>query len=528
MRNGMNDGAGATRGESVHRLSRFMRDVALSRAAPPPQPGSVEALAGVFIAEVRRIWEDRNVGDYLAASEARRHVWHCWMASERDTIERRFRAFPALALRRLTAHKARDLLAGAYGSCPPGLVKALGRCGPEARSREFYRNLVLALKGEPGRAKAVWHAPVLTDALVLEATSLPAQTPAPRPTPFGSPIVDLDAMAGEHLNTAPLPAPPWAGTARLRPLTSRQDLRDMGRRLRNCMRSWGRVRVAAEAITAGREAYYAWDAPGPGLLRFALGPMGWSLAEWLGTDNDPLSDEAESEIIASLEGWPGVTVSAPRGKKRRTMEHRPRFTPDGRRICRYTGEVRDLLDCLERRVTSARWPPARSVRGLTAGRRAIPAPVLVRPQLSQRSGIGGPRRGAHRMDRYETHRLAQFAASALALDEEGLRRRAGRPQRSVAKWMVEHAEHLGWHEPIPVDGDAFDMPIGRLDRKNWEALRPAAEALRAAAKAPAPRASGLERRIAWLGRTLSLDALDAAILALAVRAALHRPLYRLA
>ncbi len=86
------------------------------------------------------------------------------------------------------------------------------------------------------------------------------------------------------------------------------------------------------------------------------------------------------------------------------------------------------------------------------------------------------------MDRYETHRLVQFAASALAIDEEGQRRRAGRPQRSVAKWMVEHAERLGWHEPIPVDGDAFDMPIGRLDRKNWEALRPAAEALRTVAE----------------------------------------------
>ena len=64
----------------------------------------------------------------------------------------------------------------------------------------------------------------------------------------------------------------------------------------------------------------------------------------------------------------------------------------------------------------------------------------------------------------------------------GQRRRAGRPQRSVAKWMVEHAERLGWHEPIPVDGDAFDMPIGRIDRRNWEALRPAAEALRAVAR----------------------------------------------
>ncbi len=132
------------------------------------------------------------------------------------------------------------------------------------------------------------------------------------------------------------------------------------------------------------------------------------------------------------------------------------------------------------------------------------------------------------MDRYETHRLAQLAAAAMAVDEEGLRRRLGRPQRSVAKWIVEHAEQFGWHEPIQVDGDVFDMPFGRLDRKTWDALRPAAEALRDAAKAAAPRASGLERRIGWLARTLSLDALDGAILALTVRAALQRPVNRLA
>ncbi len=132
------------------------------------------------------------------------------------------------------------------------------------------------------------------------------------------------------------------------------------------------------------------------------------------------------------------------------------------------------------------------------------------------------------MDRYETHRLAQLAVAAMAVDNEGSRRTPGRPQRSVAKWVVEHAEQLGWHEPIVIDGEAFDMCIGRLDRRNWEALRPAAEALRATAKSTAPRASGLERRITWLCRTLSLDSLDAAILALVVRAALQRPVNRLA
>lgn len=341
MQNGMNGGAGATREKLEDGLSRVLRDMDPSRIVPPPQPGSVEALAGVFIVDVRRIWDDQHIGEYLAAPEARRHVWHCWMASERDTIERRFRAHPALALRRLTSHRARDLLAGAYGACPPGLVKALGRCGPEARSRDFYRAIVLALSGEPARAKPVWHAPMLTEAFVLHTAGLSAPTSPPHPTPFGSIIAELNVVAGDHLNTAPLPAPPWAGTASLRPMTSRQDLRDMGRRLRNCMRSWGRVRAAAEAIEAGRECYFAWNAPAPGLLRFASGPQGWRLAEWKGEDNRPLSSEAEAEIIASLERWSGVTVSAPRGEARRATDRGPRFTPDGRRICRYTGEVRD-------------------------------------------------------------------------------------------------------------------------------------------------------------------------------------------
>ena len=181
----------------------------------------------------------------------------------------------------------------------------------------------------------MWHAPVLTDALVFQAAGLSAPGAAPRFPCEPVPVADA------HLNMAPLPAPPWAGTALLRPLTCRQDLRDMGRRLRNCMRSWGRVRAAAETIEAGREAYFAWDAPAPGLLRFACGSQGWCLAEWKGEDNRSLSVAAEAEIIASLERWPGVMVSAPRGEARQPADHRPRFTSDRRRICRYTSEVRD-------------------------------------------------------------------------------------------------------------------------------------------------------------------------------------------
>lgn len=335
MREGRNDGA-----EVIHeclrdRLCCTLQGDGFCCAGAAPQPGSAEALAGPFVAEVRRIWAGPHLAAYLSAPEARRHVWHCWMASDRDTVERRFRAHPALALRRLTSHKARDLLAGAYDTCPPGLVKALGRCGEEARSPAFYRALVCALKGGPESAKAVWHASTLPDPLVFRAAGLSASVAASHSSH------EPGLVADAHLNMAPFPAPPWAGTALLQPLTCRQGLRDMGRRLRNCMRGWGRVRAAAEAIEAGREAYFAWDAPAPGLLRFACGPQGWCLAEWKGEDNRPLSCAAEAEIIASLERWPGVTVSAPRGQARRAADRRPRSTPDGRRICRYTGEVRD-------------------------------------------------------------------------------------------------------------------------------------------------------------------------------------------
>ncbi len=341
MRNGTGDGSAPIRESLMDRLRCMIEAGRSSRDSTPPQPGTVEALAGSFVVDVRRIWAGRQLDDYLAASTARRHVWHCWMASERDTVERRFRAYPALALRRLTFRKARDLLAGAYGTCPPGLVKALGRCGPEARSRDFYRALVLALSAEPDGAKAVRHAPLLTEGLVYRAARLSMPT-----TPTISHRVTLrdreqDGDPGHFINTAPFPSPPWPGTERLRPLTSRQELRDMGHRLRNCMRSWGRVRAAGEAVEAGREAYYAWDGPDPGLLRFAHGPTGWSLAEWSGADNRPLSDVSESKIITSLDSWPGSTISAPRGRARRLIGRWPRLTAEGRRVCRYTGDVRD-------------------------------------------------------------------------------------------------------------------------------------------------------------------------------------------
>ena len=273
MRNGRNGAAGVICESLRDPLCCILQGDGSCRAGAAPQPGSAEALAGPFVDEVRRIWDGPHLAAYLSAPEARRHVWHCWMASDRDTVERRFRAHPALALRRLTSHKSRNLLAGAYGTCPPGLVKALGRCGEEARSPAFYRALVRALKSRPESAKAVWYAPVLTDALVFRAAGL--STPVAASHSSHEPVPVADA----HLNMAPLLAPPWRGTALLRPLTCRHDLRDVGRRLRNCMRSWGRVRAAAEAIEAGREAYFAWDAPAPGLVRFACGPQGWCLAE---------------------------------------------------------------------------------------------------------------------------------------------------------------------------------------------------------------------------------------------------------
>jgi hypothetical protein len=91
------------------------------------------------------------------------------------------------------------------------------------------------------------------------------------------------------------PAPPFAGTATLRPLATKAAMRDAARRYSNCLAT--RVNHAV----GGFSAYYEW-LWGPGAIveisRDAI--FGWRLEEAKGPNNDLLDKEARAALMAEL------------------------------------------------------------------------------------------------------------------------------------------------------------------------------------------------------------------------------------
>lgn len=130
------------------------------------------------------------------------------------------------------------------------------------------------------------------------------------------------------------------------------------------------------------------------------------------------------------------------------------------------------------------------------------------------------------MDRYELHRLKRYALTALVGADGRRAARIPRPTMPLAHWLLEHADEIGCRVPIDIDPDVLGIPVGRVDRKTWKSLEPIVASLKDLGRPPP--ASGLERRMAWLAGTLSLDPADAEILNLAVRVSLLRPFARLA
>ena len=62
----------------------------------------------------------------------------------------------------------------AYGDCPPGLLRCLGRLGAEPRGPETYRALVSILQRGGPSAKALVHSAELAPEFIHAFASLPA------------------------------------------------------------------------------------------------------------------------------------------------------------------------------------------------------------------------------------------------------------------------------------------------------------------------------------------------------------------
>jgi hypothetical protein len=307
-----------------------------TEALEPGNNGLIGLVAGDFAGEVERVWSGPRIGEYLSASDTRRQIWHAWLASDRAELGRKFRSDAQGIYRRLTTAKARELIEASYGACPRGMIRALGKCGPTARSADFYRALFSALARDDLGAKFLRHATSLSDALVLNVAALPTRLqskpffeavrgyaiPERDMAYFAWRVARLEALglAGAAdaiylaakpkdalraaIKSLPFPPPPWAGGGKIRAIASQEDLERVGGFLGNCMKSAMRAAAEASEVRKGGAVFYEWTGEEPGLLRFShVPPFGWKLDEARSVRNQPLSCSTWAAIERTLATW---------------------------------------------------------------------------------------------------------------------------------------------------------------------------------------------------------------------------------
>lgn len=299
-----------------------------------PGKNSIAALvAGSFAEQVNQIWAGERLKEYLTATDARRHVWHAWLASEAMAFHVRNPMTVELAYSRLTYAKGKDLILQAYACQPAGFVRILGRLGTQARPPEVYRALVRALDADGPGAKLLRHSSELSDDLIVAVSSLPAGlnvkpvldlfkagkigfesigfftwTLARLGALKGSRIVQTILSAPkpmeemwEVIQGFPFPNPPWPGDDRLRPVTTRGDLKRIGTDFKNCLMTEHRQREAVLRVLNRGRYFYEWCGPEPALLEFArIGPVGWYLVQARGRKNRNVPDRERDDILRHL------------------------------------------------------------------------------------------------------------------------------------------------------------------------------------------------------------------------------------
>ncbi|MEW5687452.1 MAG: hypothetical protein AB1942_21250 [Pseudomonadota bacterium] len=294
----------------------------LRAAAPVPARTEPSALlklvAGEFAPAVAAVWPDPHT-DFLTATACRRHLVFLTLALGGDVS----RLGGVLLDGRL-----RDVARVALGEKSPGLERALGRLGETAWQASAYRRLVLLL-ADPKAGKALRHAESIDQAAILRLALLPpamdralalagliTDDAATAVTEAAGAIACRSGVAVADAATArwalieteaalfeavredlypELPAPPFAGTARLKPLATKAAMRDAARRFSNCLAT--RVNHAV----GGYGAYYEWTEGDGAIVEITRDAIfGWRLEEAKGPDNDLLDKEARAALVAEL------------------------------------------------------------------------------------------------------------------------------------------------------------------------------------------------------------------------------------
>src|SRR5215212_1872539 len=271
------------------------------KLAVAPHVGNsvVELVAGRYVKAVDRIW-GAKVGEYLSAPDGRRPLWHACFASGHPSFRRHTAPAAARLYGRLTYAPGKELGAQAYGDCPPGLLRCLGRLGAQPRSGYTYRALVQVLQRGGPCAKALVHSTEIPDELIHAFATLPAAMASKRTiglvmggqlsagdlATFGwtmsriSQLRDREAYENVLTSTDPMnavvqlltngefPPPPWPGTNLLKPITSRARLPRTAAELRTCRETPAWLTRSVLKVPDGTHYFYEWRGDPAAVRRF--------------------------------------------------------------------------------------------------------------------------------------------------------------------------------------------------------------------------------------------------------------------
>lgn len=301
---------------------------------------TLSLVAGKLTDQVLVVWQSHQIHEYLLASDQRRQVWHCWLSTQNEIGD------PQQAHHFLSQAKSRDILADVYGCCPPGLISALGKLGAQARQKEFYAALFGVLNRCGSLARHVHHLKQISDEtifalaaindhplsdrilrvllkrskphrlaevvwMVSRLTQLLNESEVERAILCGgNPARSVEKLIGK----LPFPDRPFVGDPRLRPVTSSQDLRALGREFKNCLTEHSTWIDAVIEVQAGRTYFYRWDGDQPAILSFSrFGSLGWIPREFSVAGNDHPTEDTRRQVEQVLRQIPDVGPISMRG-----------------------------------------------------------------------------------------------------------------------------------------------------------------------------------------------------------------------
>lgn len=233
-------------------------------------------------------------------------------------------------LEQLLCRSDAQLIAQAYGSCPPGFIAQLKRLGDVARSEDFYLDLFDYLSANPGVSA---HLNGMTHDTPLNETTLDLLKCLP-PSQSGLRLLrhfqDADSfrhfmgvyeiisghetLQPEHLERIakgqsphrllenlylrkPFPPPAIAPSADMHHIPDGAALVRAAKSFRNCLTDY-----VAEGLRGVRQ-YYIWHAPDSPPVLFSIDadpPFGWFLSECRLKNNEPLPDALTDAFRARL------------------------------------------------------------------------------------------------------------------------------------------------------------------------------------------------------------------------------------